>query len=381
TGTVDFVDSTTGTDLGTGMLTNVNGQAQATLTTTTINSSSDSITATFQGGNGLASSTGSTGSTATGTATTTTVSGSGTAGNGQSVTLTATVTAANSTMPTGTVQFVDSTTGTTLGSATLTNVNGQAQATLTTTAINSSSDIITATYLGGNGFASSTGSTGSTATGAASSNQLWLQQVYQNLLGRAVDPSGLTYWNNVLNSGASRTQVAFMITQTVEYHTDQVMTAYQKLLGTAPDPSTLSYFVGLLGSGTSIEGVDAIIIGSNTFFTSQGGDSTASWLNAVYQNFLNRPLDSSGSAIWQQALASGQSLTQVAQEILSTSEYYTDLVQNMYQTYLGRAADPTSLSAFVASLQSGGGSDATVISAILGSPEFLARATGTATTA
>jgi hypothetical protein len=285
------------------------------------------------------------------------------------------------------VQFTDSTTGTTLGSAPLTVVNGKAQATLTTTSVNAATDTITATYQSSNGLAGSTASTslaagssnGSSSNGS-SANQLWLQQVYHDLLGRAADSSGLTYWTSLLSSGASRSQVVYLLTQTTEYRMDQVQAAYQKLLGTAPDPSTLNYFVGLLANGTSIEGVDAIIVGSNTFFQTKGGDSTAGFLSAVYQNFLNRPLDANGSAVWQQVLASGQSTTQVALDILSTSEYYTDVVQNIYQTYLGRAADPTSLSAFVASLQSGGGSDNTVLASVLGSQEFLTRATGTATT-
>jgi hypothetical protein len=282
---------------------------------------------------------------------------------------------------------MDSTTGTALGSAPLTVVNGQAQATLTTTAVNAATDSITATYQSSNGLAGSTASTslaagssnGNSSNGNSSNgnstNQLWVQQVYHDLLGRAADSSGLNYWTSLLSGGDSRSQVAYLITQTTEYRTDQVMAAYQKLLGTTPDSSTLNYFVGLLANGTSIEGVDAIIVGSNTFFQTQGGDTTAGFLNAVYQDFLNRPLDSAGSAVWQQVLASGQTTTQVAMDILSTSEYFTDVVQNIYQTYLGRAADQTSLSAFVASLQGGGGSDNTVLAAVLGSPEFLSHAT------
>src|SRR5262249_36204639 len=154
----------------------------------------------------------------------------------------------------------------------LTVVNGQAQATLTTTSVNAATDSITAAYQSSNGLAGSTAST-SVATGSSngnsstgnSTNQLWVQQVYHDLLGRTADSSGLNYWTSVLNSGASRSQVAYMITQTTEYRTDQVTAAYKKLLGTTPDSSTLNYFVGLLANGTSIEGVDAIIAGSNTF--------------------------------------------------------------------------------------------------------------------
>jgi hypothetical protein len=49
----------------------------------------------------------------------------------------------------------------------------------------------------------------------------------------------------------------------------------------------------------------------------------------------------------------------------------------MYQAYLGRAADSTSLGAFVSYLKQNG-SDDLVAAALLGSQEYLAHATATA---
>ena len=83
----------------------------------------------------------------------------GPASYGQAVTLTATVSAAapGAGTPTGTVDFFDQSTGTDLGTATLTLVNGQEVATLTTTSLAVGSHTITATYAGDGNFGSSSG--------------------------------------------------------------------------------------------------------------------------------------------------------------------------------------------------------------------------------
>ncbi len=285
----------------------------------------------------------------------------------QSVTLTATITSSDgTTVPTGTVTFVDTTTGTTLGSAAVSVVNGQAQATLTSTTLTPGGHTITATYTSSNGLGSSNGNTSAVAGNA---NQIWLNQVYEALLGRPIDPSGLTYWSNVLSS-ASRTQVAFLIEQTSAYRTVEIQNAFQKLLGRAVDSNSLNYFLGLMSQGTNIQTVDAIIAGSSEFYQTTGGGTNTGFLNALYENFLNRPVDAAGLAVWGGALASGQSTTQVALGIIGTQEFMTDMVQQDYQTYLQRAADPTSLSAFVSDLTGGSMNNDAIVATLLGSGEY-----------
>jgi hypothetical protein len=284
----------------------------------------------------------------------------------QSVTLTATVTSSDgTTVPAGTVQFVDTTTGTTLGSAAVSVVNGQAQASLTVTTLTPGSHTITAAYTSTNGLG---GSSASTSAMSGSANQIWLNQVYEALLGRSIDPTGLAYWSNVL-SGASRTQVAYLIEQTSAYRTVEIQNAFQKLLGRAADTNSLNYFLGLMSQGTTIQTVEAIIAGSAEFYQNSGGTNIG-FLSALYQDFLNRPLDAAGMAVWGGALTSGQSTTQVAQGIIGTQEYANDLVEQDYLTYLQRPADPTSLNAFVSALSSGQTNNDMIVATLLGSGEY-----------
>lgn len=295
-----------------------------------------------------------------------TLTSTGSTSSGSSVTLTATVAVTSgSTTPAGTVQFVDSTTGATLGSSTVTVVNGQGQATLTTTSA-SSGDTVTATYISSNNLGSSSAST--TVTGASTTVQteLWLNGVYESLLHRPIDSTGLSYWSSVLGGGASPTQVVYDIEQSTEYQTDEIQATYQALLGTTAPSSAVSYLLSLMQQGTTFQQIEAIIVGSSPFYVANG-DTTQGFLNAVYEDFLGRPVDATGQSQWGALLASGYSTTQVAQGILSTTEYLTDLVEQDYQTYLGRAADTTSLGAYVTSLQSGTMNNDQVVASLLGS--------------
>ena len=315
-------------------------------------------------------------------ATTTTLSAS-TANSGtpsQPVTLTATVTVANSgvavplaslgVVPEGSVLFVDTTTGATLGSAALTLVNGQMQATFTTT-LSTGTHAISATYQSANALGNSSASA---SVVVGSSNQVWLAQAYQDILGRAVDPSGLAFWNAVLAGGTSRGVVAYMLLSSTEYHADQIQSAFQTLLHRSADAASLSYYLGLMGQGASIEQIGATMAGSDEYFLVRGGGTNPGFLAAVYQDFLHRNVDPTGLQVWQQALAAGQSRTQVVLGVLGTSEYKTDVVNGIYQTYLHRNPDSGSLNAFVIYLMQGG-NDAAVAAALIGSQEYLNRAT------
>ena len=131
TGSVSFVDN--GTILGTGT---VSSSGQATLTTTMLTPGANAITATYSGDGTFSTSNGTTSITVTAAATTTSLTSSANpAGFGQGLTLSATVTAQSpgSGAAFGTVTFKDTTSNTTLGTATTNAVSGIATLTFGTT--------------------------------------------------------------------------------------------------------------------------------------------------------------------------------------------------------------------------------------------------------
>ncbi len=178
----------------------------------------------------------------------------------------------------------------------------------------------------------------------------------------------------MLASGTSRTQVAYDITTSVEYLSDQIAADYRAFLGRPADPGGLATWLAAFAAGATNEEVDAAILGSPEFFADAGATTTG-FITALYQDLLGRPPDPGGLAYWSQAMAGGTSATQVANDITTSVEYRTYTVQSMYELLLGRSADPGGLSTWVGALSSGA-TDEQVLAAIAGSPEFYGDATG-----
>jgi len=201
----------------------------------------------------------------------------------------------------------------------------------------------------------------------------WLEQVYVDLFHRDVDPSGAVTWPALLAQSNSYTFTALVIltsTPQYEFYNDQVEGLYQQLLKRPADPQGLSMDVTFLVGGGTLEQVAAGIVASPEYFQDNGGNNT-SWLAAVYQDVLHRPIDPTGSASWSNALAQGLTLAQAALAIYSSPEYQMDLVEGYYQTYLHRTADAAGLNAWVAALAQGM-RDEQAIAGFLGSAEYLA---------
>jgi hypothetical protein len=152
TGTVTFVDLSNASVLGSSTLTTVGGQQVATLPVSFTAAGTHMIQAQYGGDTNFNSSNSNTitetiNNAATNTTTTLTASPT-TAQINQQVTLTATVAPqGGSGTPTGTVTFLNlSNGGSTIGSATLTTVNGQQVASITTSFPTAGTDMIQASY-------------------------------------------------------------------------------------------------------------------------------------------------------------------------------------------------------------------------------------------
>jgi hypothetical protein len=82
---------------------------------------------------------------------------------------------------------------------------------------------------------------------AGSTNQGFLTALYQDVLFRAPDSSGNTFWLNALASGVSRTTVAYDFVTSQEAAVDRLTdVAYESILGRAPDSAGLSFWAATL---------------------------------------------------------------------------------------------------------------------------------------
>jgi len=102
---------------------------------------------------------------------------------------------------------------------------------------------------------------------AGSSSSGFVTDLYEDLLGRAPDPGGLSNWDSALAAGESRSAVALGIMASSEYQTDLVSGDYQFFLHRAPDSGGLSFWVSQLASGATDEQVIAGMVGSDEYYS------------------------------------------------------------------------------------------------------------------
>jgi uncharacterized protein (TIGR03118 family) len=213
------------------------------------------------------------------------------------------------------------------------------------------------------------GSLQPTAPGGA--NARFVDQLYQDLLGRQADAAGLASWLAGLDQGMTRAQVVAGIENSTEYRAVLVQQAYQQFLHRSADQAGLSAWMAFLQQGHTVEQMEAGIIGSPEYFQTRGGGSNNGFLAALYQDALNRALDAGGQAAFGAALANGATAGQIAASVLSSAEALQGDVQGFYRNVLGRPAEGAGLNAFVSAMQQGA-TDQQVMAAIAGSDEFLA---------
>jgi hypothetical protein len=103
------------------------------------------------------------------------------------------------------------------------------------------------------------------------------------------------------------------------------------------------------------------------------GELTAyQFLNAVYGEVLNRPVDAAGLAGWFPMASDAASRTQLVRDVEASSEATNLAISTIYQDTLGRAPDAGGLAYWAGQLQQGV-SRSKVLAAFLGSDEFFSR--------
>jgi hypothetical protein len=204
------------------------------------------------------------------------------------------------------------------------------------------------------------------------SNTQFLGKVYLDLLGRGIDPAGLSWWTGRFNEGATRQQIVGEIENSAEYHRVEVSKLYAQLLHRPADEAGMSFHTGVLQSGGTLEEVAALIAGSQEYFMNRGGGTNAGFLRALYQDGLNRALDARGNAVFTAALQKGATPGEVAAVIFGSSEFALNQVESYYQQFLHRSADSAGLE-FFTDVLSQGGHDEDAIALMLASDEYFNR--------
>jgi streptogramin lyase len=99
--------------------------------------------------------------------------------------------------------------------------------------------------------------------------------------------------------------------------------------------------------------------------------ATQASIEALYHNILGRNGEPAGMTNWENELAAGQTITQIAEQFYQTTEYETDVVKSYYKSFLGRTGSPIEIASWVGKLAAGEGEDV-VADQFLTSPEYNA---------
>lgn len=147
----------------------------------------------------------------------------------------------------------------------------------------------------------------------------------------------------------------------------QVARLYQAALGRAPDPTGLSYWPEQLQAGVPLDTLAAGFLGSPEFQARFGAPDNPGFVTQLYQNILGRAPDASGYASWINALDGGATRADVLVGFSESTENkagtapllangvwvpnpQTEEVARLYYTTLGRAPDAGGLASWTAAL-------------------------------
>jgi hypothetical protein len=97
----------------------------------------------------------------------------------------------------------------------------------------------------------------------------FLHGLYQDVLGRAIDPTSLSQGLQALQQGATPAQLAAAVLGGTEYQHHLVETLYGTYLGQAPDSGSETAWANALAGGVRDEGLVAALTASADFFTQE----------------------------------------------------------------------------------------------------------------
>jgi uncharacterized delta-60 repeat protein len=122
-------------------------------------------------------------------------------------------------------------------------------------------------------------------------------------------------------------------------HQQYVIAVYQDVLGRAPDPDGLAYWSQQLDSGAAISNVAQAIVHSDEYYANFV-------IKPDYLRLFARSADPAGIAYWTGKMDTGTTDQEIEADLVSSGEFYqhaggnTAWIDAVYALLLGRSADP-----------------------------------------
>jgi hypothetical protein len=133
----------------------------------------------------------------------------------------------------------------------------------------------------------------------------YVQKLYQNVLQRTSDTSGLNFWTAQATGTTAADVAKAFIGSTEAQNVTAVLHLYDAFFNRAADSSGLKIWVSALNGGASLRDIANAFSSSSEFQTKFSGASTDVYVEAVHSNLFGRASDTAGKDYWVQKIDSG----------------------------------------------------------------------------
>ncbi len=188
----------------------------------------------------------------------------------------------------------------------------------------------------------------------------FLHNVYHDLLNRAPDLLGQTTFHAALKGGMDTGALGSAFLASGEYRHDLITGFFNSFLHRAPDTGDYAAFADLAQWPL----MEAILTSGEYRTAHPGADA---YVQSLYHDVLGRPSDPSSLAFWISYYNSHSDVSGIADSLITSMEYRTDLVTGFYHHLLHRAPDAPGLAFFVNDF----GTPESVEAQFIGSVEYL----------
>ena len=191
-----------------------------------------------------------------------------------------------------------------------------------------------------------------------------VMMMYEGLLGRSVEKSGLQFWNDHLNSDQDLSAIASGIMASDEFNSrlnassnsEFVKYLYENVLDRQADEEGFNHHISSLNQGFSRENVaSSFVISSEAIdrfeFNNPNGvwttDTSARKISMLYDTIFDRGIDEEGLRTWKLALNGGENLEEIAKSLIASHEFESknhgasneEFLTTFYHNSFGRGVD------------------------------------------
>jgi SpoIID/LytB domain protein len=195
--------------------------------------------------------------------------------------------------------------------------------------------------------------------------------LYQDVLGRGVDPSGLATWTEYIQRTRDTAGLVRLIATSRERMNNLVAAQYRLALNRGPEPAGLDHWVRYLEGGWGVYALQVAIYGSPESLQVLGGGDVNSWVGGLYTTLLGRASAPSEREFWTN-IAARQGREAVVAAIARSDEATMRRLTVYYRTFLLRDVDPSGRATFLPMMTGRGDFDVPIH--LGSSPEYWARA-------